>query len=67
MNAKQDIADTLSTIEEQINLIPMSQYERDAALHYARVGARFTEVAVWVCNQARRLGETGYAKPNLKY
>lgn len=46
MNAKQDY---VRTIEEQIDSIPMSRYERDAAYRYLRIGALFTDVVVWLC------------------
>ena len=54
MNANQDNVKTFTTIEEQINSIRMPQYERDAALHYARIGARFTEAIVRVCEKFSR-------------
>ena len=46
MNAKQDY---VRTIEEQIDSIPMSQYERDAAYRYLCLGALFTDAVIWFC------------------
>lgn len=54
MNANQDNVKTFTTIEEQINSIRMPQYEREAALHYARIGAGFTEAIVQVCEKFAR-------------
>ena len=61
MNAKQN------SIEQEIRSIHMSEHQRNAALHVARVAELFADAIVWVCKQAGRLGEAGFAKPSPKY
>jgi len=66
MNAKQD-RKSGSSIVQQIGSIQMSEHQRNAALHAARVAEVFVDAILWVCRQAGRLGDIGFAKPSPKY
>lgn len=61
MNAKRN------SLEQQLYAIQMSEHERNAALRAAQVAERFVGAIEWVCGQAGRFGETGFAKPSPKY
>jgi len=66
MNAKQD-RKSGSSIVQQIGSIQMSEHQRNAALHAASVAEVFVDAILWVCRQAGRLGDIGFAKPSPKY
>ena len=64
MNAKHNMK---SGIEQQFNAISMSERVRNAALRDAQVAEMFVDALAWVCRQAGRLGDIGFAKPSPKY
>jgi hypothetical protein len=66
MNAKQ-IVKSGSTIEEQLSSIQMSEHQRDAALHAARVAEVIVDAIVWVCSKFERPDAGVFAKPDLKF
>jgi hypothetical protein len=66
MNAKQDRQSDPS-IEQLLNSIPMSEYERDAALRAARIGAALADAVVWVCSKFRRPDAPVFAAPSPKH
>jgi len=66
MNARQNMKSG-STIEQQLSSINMSEHERNAAVHAARIAEVFVDAILWVCNKAERPGTGVFAKPNLKY
>ena len=61
-NTKSD-----STIEQQLNVVRMSQQERKAVSHDARIAELFVNAIVWVCSQAQRMSVDGFANPSPKY
>jgi hypothetical protein len=66
MNAKHNMKSG-SSIAQQLSSIQMSEHERNAALDAAGIAEVFADALVWVCRQAGRFGETGFAKPSPKY
>ena len=66
MNARQNIKSG-STIEEQLSSIQMSQHERDAALHAARIAELVADAIVWVSGKFNRPDADVFAKPSPKY
>ena len=68
MNAKQNVT-TGFVIEQQLDSIQMSQYERDAALRDARVARiRFlVDAIVRVFSKLKRADADVFARPNLRY
>ncbi len=66
MNASQKTMSG-STLEQQIHSIQMSEYQRNAVLHAARVAELFVNAIVWVCSKFDRPNAGVFAKPNLKY
>ena len=66
MNASQNTKSG-STIEQQIHSIQLSQYQRNAALHAARIAEAVVGAIVWVCGKLDRPNASVFAKPNLKY
>jgi hypothetical protein len=66
MNASHNTK-SVSTIEEQLSSVQMSQRQRNAALHDARFGEFFADAIMWVCGRAEQPHANVFAKPNLKY
>jgi hypothetical protein len=66
MNAKQSLKPG-SSIGQQLNSVNMSVEKRNAALRDALVAELIVDAIGWVCKQAGRLGQAGFAKPSPKY
>ena len=66
MNARQNMK-SVSSIEQQLGSINMSEHERNAALNAVRVAEVFVDAIMWVCSKIERPGAGVFAKPNLKY
>ena len=66
MNASQNTKSG-STIEQQIQSIPLSRRQQKSALHAASVAETFINAIVWVCGKAQGPNSDVFAKPNLKY
>ena len=66
MNAKQNMKSG-SSIEQQIQSIPLSQHRQKSALHAASIAETFVNAIVWVCGKAQGQNSDMFAKPNLKY
>ncbi|MGH8620827.1 MAG: hypothetical protein ACREUB_08560 [Burkholderiales bacterium] len=66
MNTRQN-AKSGSTLEQQIQSINMSQFERDQVLHAARVAEAFVDAIMWVGSKLQRSGGEVFAKPSPKY
>jgi len=66
MNASQNMKSG-STIEQQLSLVNMSQYERNAVLHDVRIAELIFDAIAWVCNKFDRPGTGVFAKPSPKY
>ena len=66
MNASQNTKSG-STIEQQIQSIQLSQHQRNAVLHAARVAEAIVDAMVWLCSKLERPVANVFAKPNLKY
>ena len=63
MNASQN----LSTIEQQLSSIHMSEQRRAAALRDAFIGKLFVDAIVWVCSKLARPCAEIFARPNFRY
>ena len=61
MNAKRN------SIEQQIYSIQMSEHERNAALHDARLAEMIVDAIEWVGRKLQRFGAEVFAKPSPKY
>ncbi len=64
MNAKHNLK---SGIEQQLSSIQMSDHERNAALHAARVAERFVDAIEWVCDKFNRTRADAFVKHNVYY
>ena len=66
MKARQNMKSG-STIEQQIQSIHLSQRQRNAVLHDARVAEAVVGAILWICGKLVRPRADVFAKPNLKY
>jgi hypothetical protein len=66
MNASQNMKSG-SSIERQLGSIRMSEHQRDAALHQARIAELFVGAIVWVGGKFARPDAGVFAKPSPKY
>lgn len=66
MNASQN-AKSVSSIEQQIQSIHLSQHERNQVLHQAHIAEAFVELLVWVGGKFNRSGAEVSAKLSPKY
>ena len=66
MNARQN-AKSVSSIEQQIQSIHLSQQERNRVLHQARIAEALVEVFFWVGGKFNRPGAQVSARLSPKY
>ena len=66
MNTRQNTKSG-STIEQQLNAVRLSQQERNAVRHDARIAELFVDAIVWVCGKFERPDASVFAKPSPKY
>ncbi len=66
MNANQNMKSGFS-IEQQISAVSLSQQERNAVLHDARIAELIVGAIVWVGSKLQRSGVEGFAKLSPKY
>jgi hypothetical protein len=66
MNASQNMKSG-SSIERQLSSVNMSQYERNAVLHDARIAELIVDAIVWACGKFERPSANVFAKPSPKY
>ena len=66
MNTRQN-AKSGSTIEQQINAVSMSQQQRNAVRHEARIAELFVDAIAWVCNKVEQPSTGVFVKPSPKY
>ena len=66
MNTRQNTKSG-STIEQQLNTVRLSQQERNAVRHDARIAELFVDAIVWVCGKFERPTAGVFAKPSPKY
>ena len=66
MNTRQNMKSG-STIEQQLSSVQMSQHERNAVCHDARIAELIVDAIVWTGTKLERFGTDVFAKPSPKY
>jgi hypothetical protein len=66
MNAKQNTK-SVHSIEELLSSIPMTEYERAAAIRAAHIGAFIADAISWVCSKFTRPAAEVFATPSPKH
>jgi hypothetical protein len=66
MNARHNVKSG-SSIEQQLSSIRMSEHQRDAAFHQARIAELLVGAIVWVGGKFERPDAGVFAKPSPKY
>jgi hypothetical protein len=55
------------TIYDRIKAVPMSEYERQAAIHAMQDAELIVDGITWIAKKIERLGERLFLKPSLKH
>lgn len=56
-----------STIYDRINAVPMSEYDRRAAISAMRDAEMIVDGITWIAKKVEQLGERLFLKPDLKH
>ena len=66
MNTSQNMKSG-SSIQQQLSSVRMSQHERNAVYHDARIAELIVGTIVWVGAKLEQFGADVFAKPSPKY